>query len=54
LTIVPNPQNPTPTSYVKPKDQLRAADRIKKLHPLFEMMELYGILPQRIAGPPVE
>ena len=43
LTIVPNPQNPTPTSYVKPKDQLHAADKIKKLHPRCELMELYGI-----------
>ncbi len=43
LTIVPSPQNSTPTSYFKPKDQLHAADKIKKLHPRCEFMELYGI-----------
>ncbi len=43
LDNFPNPQNPTPTSYVKPKDQLHAADKIKKLHPHCELVELYGI-----------
>jgi len=51
LDNFPNPENPTPTSFVKPKDQLHAADKIKKLHPLYESMELYGIPAQRVTEP---